>query len=180
MMNDLRITEKESGLLRELINCESVAIVWDLNAFYFNTKTTTYKLECLADLPEGAASEYDEIVFCRFQKLKQMVVFRESEAGFWYKIVTKATKVHEVKIVDIVQVFPQEALIDRVDITKYESGLNGLSLGCVIRTNEGSLPAFTLPSNFGFDWAEKYAFYSEGEVADILQTEIKKFELRPI
>lgn len=177
-MNDLRITGEEVDLLRDLMKYESVSVIWDLNAFYINSEKTTYKLECFDDLPEGSDSQFDEIVYCRFAKLSEKIEFCNPDPGFWYKILVEATRVEEVQIVDITQVFPQGILVDPDKISNFENGSNRVSLGCLFKVTEGFLPAFVLPSNYGFSWHEKYTFYSEEEAIFLLEKEIGKFELR--
>lgn len=176
-MNDVRINNGEIQHIRDLMNSESVSIIWDLNAFYFDDDVTTYKLECFADLPE-AGSDYDEIVYCRFIRLSERVEFRQSEPGFWYKIVSEAVKVEDVQIVDTFQIFPEESLIGADEISKHDEGVNRVSIGFLIKTSDGFLPAFVLPSNYGFDWHDKFSFYTEQEVMALLETKIRTFELR--
>ncbi len=45
---------------------------------------------------------------------------------------------------------------------------------------KGLIPAFHLPSNYGFEWAEKFDFYPAQEIREILKVKIKEFELREI
>ncbi len=164
----------------KLIKKQSISIVWDINAFYFNTNDLTYKLECFDDLPEGSDYEYDEIFFCRFEKLDKKIKFHKDNPKFWYKIILEDTGIESIKIVDVIEVYPDETLINETEKGNFNNGLNYLTLGFVIETKEGFIPAFLLPSNHGFTWLEKYGFYSENEVKILLKENIKKFELRAV
>ncbi|MEP6902053.1 MAG: hypothetical protein ABJA66_09900 [Actinomycetota bacterium] len=179
-MNELEFTTEEVSLISEIINQKSVSIIWDINAFYFNTQQFTYKLECISDLPEGSNYEYDEIFYCRFEKLNEKVSFSSNDPKFWYKIISKEIKVDSIKIINIIQVFPKDFLIDISEISNYKKGLNKLSLGLIVETKEGSIPAFLLPSNHGFTWQTKYDFYSQAEVSELLTDKITKFKLRTV
>jgi hypothetical protein len=179
-MSDLRFTSEEIKLISDLTNYESVAIIWDINAFYFNTDKATFKLSCTGDLPEGSDYEYDEIFYCRFEKLPEKVSFSSNDPKFWYKIIPSEIKIDSVKIINVVQVFPKDFLIDSSEISNHERGLNKLSLGLIVETEKGLLPAFLLPSNHGFTWQTKYDFYSQAEVSELLKDNITKFELRMV
>lgn len=179
-MNDLRINSSEIILIRELIELKSVSIIWDINAFYFNSYDSTYKLECFDDLPEGSDFEYDEIFFCRFEKLNERIEFKTGDPKFWHKIVSEDTKIGSVKIVDVIEVYPDQRLIEESEKEKFESGLNYISLGLIIETDEGFVPAFLLPSNHGFTWLDRYDFYSEAELNKLLEENIKKFKLTTV
>ncbi len=177
-MSDLWFTNEEIKLISDLINYESVEIIWDINAFYFNTDKSTFKLFCETDLPKGSDYEYDEIFYCRFEKVDEKIGFKSNDPKFWYKIISTDIKIDSVKVIDVVQVFPNDILISINELSEFEDGLNKLSLGLIIGTEKGLLPAFLLPSNHGFDWQTKYDFYSETEIKEVLEKNIKKFELR--
>jgi hypothetical protein len=179
-MNGLALTKDEVNLISEMIKQQSVSIIWDINAFYFNTQKLTYKLECESDLPEGSDWEYDEIFYCRFEKLKKKLSFSSNDPKFWYKIISDETKIESVKIVNVIQVFPKDILVTCAEKSKHNSGLNKLSLGLIIETKKGLIPAFLLPSNHGFHWQTKYDFYSETEIEEILEKDVRKFELRKV
>ena len=179
-MNDLRINSGEISLIIELIKKQSISIIWDINAFYFNANNSTYKLECFDDLPEGSDYEYDEIFFCRFEKLDKKIEFQKDNPKFWYKIISEDIKIESIKIVDVIEVYPDEILIDETEKENFNNGLNYLTLGFVIETKEGFVPAFLLPSNHGFAWLDKYGFYSENEIGNLLKENIEKFELRAV
>ena len=179
-MKDLRINNEEINLIIELVKHQSISIIWDINAFYFNTNESTYKLECIDDLPEGSNYKYDEIFYCRFEKLNEKIKFHKNNPKYWYKIISEGTKIESIKIVDIIEVYPDGILIDETEKRNFDKGSNYLSLGFVIETKEGFIPAFLLPSNHGFTWLEKYDFYSENEIDNLLKENIETFELRTV
>lgn len=178
-MKDLRLTDIEIELLSQLIGQESVSIIWDINAFYFNIEEFTFKLECFDEHPEGSDFEYDEIFFCRFTKLKKKEKFKEGDSSFWFKIISIQAIIKDIDIVEVAQKFPDNQLVD-IDELGNEDGINKVSLGLVLKTNEGIVPAVLLPSNHGFSWPDKYEFYSLSELEEILETEIKIYKIKKV
>jgi hypothetical protein len=176
-MKDLRLTDSEVALLSQLLREESVSIIWDLNAFYFNTENATYKLECLDDHPDGSDYEYDEIFYCTFTKLKKKEVFKEGDPKYWYKIISYKAKVETIEVVEAVQKFPENCLVNEFDLEKND-GLNKVTLGLIVTTSEGKVPAFLLPSNHGFSWPYKFDFYSFNEIEELLRKEIKIYKIK--
>lgn len=71
-MTDLRFTSTETKLIASLLNYDNISIIWDVNAFYFNTANATFKLECYDTQPEGSDNRFDEVFFCRFCKLNKL------------------------------------------------------------------------------------------------------------
>jgi hypothetical protein len=179
-MNDLRFTSDELKLLSELLNPSESSIIWDINAFYFNIAKSTYKLECFDASPDGSNYQYDEIFFCRFTKLSNQIQFEEDNEKYWYKIFSKSISISSFDIIDIIQVYPSQTIIDKNALKQYINGINRMTLGVVINTPLGSIPAFLLPSNHGFAWHPKFDFYSKGEIEEILKSDIKNYEIRSI
>jgi len=178
-MKDLRFTDSEVELLSQLLKEESLLIVWDLNAFYFNTKKETYKLECFDEHPEGSDFEYDEIFYCRFFKLEKPQKFKEGDSKYWYKIISTNTNIQAIEIVEVTQKFPEDVVVDEEQIQELK-GVNKVSLGLILLTSEGLVPAILLPSNHGFSWHDKYGFYNSSEVEEMLKKEIKKYKIKSV
>jgi hypothetical protein len=177
-MNDLRFTASEVKLLAELVNKNAVSIIWDINAFYFNTDSVTYKLECCDATPAGSDYQYDELFFCRLSKLPKEVRFEEGKVDYWYKIVACNTKILEIEVVETIQLFPGDKQLKEDELPVGIGGLNRLCLGLLITTAAGVIPATLRPSNYGFAWLEKYEFYERREVEAILANDIRKYQLR--
>jgi hypothetical protein len=175
-MKKLELNTNEIELLKNVIACEQVEIIWDINAFYFNTKDSTYKLECYTDIPNGSDYEYDEIFFCRFKKLKKKIMFEKGNSKYWYKIVTHNSKIEQIEVLNVCQIFPNDELIPITDKNIFINGLNSLTLGLIIKTDKGFIPAFLLPSNHGFHWQPKFGFYTEDEIENLILENIKHFE----
>ncbi|THH36294.1 hypothetical protein [Neolewinella litorea] len=166
-MIDLRVNVDQVALLRCLIgNC--VKIVWDINAFYFNTQTATYKLECRTELPEGARSQYDEIDYCKVFALEEAIEFENDSSKYWYKIIDTNTTVKSIYIIDVSHKFPEDKLIDLDLEYKKQNGVNNYTIGLIIITENGRIPAFITPSNFGFGWHPKFGYYSPNEIESLL------------
>jgi hypothetical protein len=178
-MKDLRFTDSEVELLSQLLKEESLSIVWDLNAFYFNTKKETYKLECFDEHPEGSDFEYDEIFYCRFFKLEKPQKFKEADRKYWYKIISTNTTILTIEIIEITQQLPDGVVVDDKMINEL-TGLNKVSLGLILTTTDGMVPAFLLPSNHGFSWHDKYGFYNSSEVEELLKNEIKTYKIKSV
>jgi len=176
-MKDLRLTDIEIELLSQLMEKESVSIIWDINAFYFNTAKDTYKLECCEDHPAGSNYEYDEIFYCKFLKLKKKQIFKEGDSKFWFKIISSQANIKEIDIVEVTQKFPEDKLVNIEELGN-EEGVNKLSLGLIIKTIEGMVPAILFPSNHGFIWLDDYRFYSLNEIEEILKSEIKTYKIK--
>ncbi|KAA9331815.1 hypothetical protein [Adhaeribacter soli] len=178
-MKDLRFSDSEVQLLSELLKLNSVEIVWDINAFYFNSEKVTYKLECFDDYPDGSNFEYDEIFYCRFLKLPELQKFKEGDPAFWFKIISTDSIIQAINILEVCHKYPEGVLVDESDELDFK-GLNNVSLGLIITTKEGVLPAFLLPANHGFTWLEKFGFYKDKEVEEILKHKIKKYKIREL
>jgi hypothetical protein len=177
-MNDVRFAASEVKLLAELLNKNAVSIIWDVNAFYFNAGSVTYKLECCDASPTGSDYQYDELLFCRLSKLPKEVRFEEGKVGYWYKIITSNTKILGIEVVETIQLFPGDKQLEEDELPVGIDGLNRLCLGLLITTAAGIIPAILRPSNYGFAWLEKYEFYERSEVEAILANDIIKCQLR--
>jgi hypothetical protein len=126
-MKDLRLSVEEIDLLSQMIGKESVSIIWDLNAFYFNVENSTFKLECFDAQPEGSDFEYDKIFFCRFSKVKNQEYFKKEDSKYWYKILINQAKVIGINIVEVAQKFPDNQLVD-LNESSNQAGINKISL----------------------------------------------------
>jgi hypothetical protein len=178
-MKDSRLTDSELELLSQLLKEDSVSIVWDINAFYFNTAKASYKLECFDDKPDGSGYEYDEIFFCKFLKLSKKEKFEVGNPKYWYKIIAKKAKIKALEVVEVVQKYPEARLVEENEL-EATAGINKVSLGLIITTTEGLVPAFLLPSNHGFSWPSKFDFYSFNEVNELLREEIKIYKIKTV
>ena len=178
-MKDFRIDIKQIELLNELIGIEST-IIWDINAFYFNSSNTSYKLECLEDIPAGSEYKYDEIFYCEFIKHENQIEFEEGNPKYWYKIIDKKAKIESIEIINIIQEFPDDELLNNENETTNSKGINRLTIGLIIKTENGWIPAFLLPSNHGFSWQGKYQYYQKEEVEFLLRKEIKKYQIKTV
>ena len=173
-MKDFRIKDDQLVLLNEVKNTE-LDIIWDINAFYFNSESTTYKLDCISSYPEGATGQYDEIFYTNFSKLKSKSIFELNNTKYWYKIIDNKSRIESIELVNIIQEFPQNRLLNDKTESKNPDGLNYITSGLIIKTGNGYVPALLLPSNHGFTWQTKYEYYTEAEIDDILKTDIKKY-----
>ena len=171
-MTDLRFTSTEIQLIASLLNHDAVSIIWDINAFYFNTADTTYKMECLEAQPEGSDYEFDEVFFCRFEKLAECGRFDDSEQGYWFKTVVANAKIRSIEVIETAHVFPDNTLSS---IQVHGNGITHVSLGLVINTDAGIVPAWLLPSRHGFTWLEKQRVYTSDEVDKWLRYDIKVY-----
>lgn len=176
-MNDLTLTERQKGLIRNLINVQKTEIVWDINAFYFNTKQASFKLECFDASPVGSIDKYDEIFYCEFSELDARLKFEHNKPDFWYKIISDDCKILEVKYVNVIELFPDNKLVPLGDAINNNAGLNKSTLGLILHTDKGFVPAFLLPSNHGFTWHPKIDFYSKHEIDQLLVKNIAYYEL---
>jgi hypothetical protein len=177
-MKDLSIDNKQIELIKKLTEFSSMEIIWDLNAFYFNSEMKTYKLECFVDHPEGSNFKYDEIFFCRFSELNERIEFKDEDSNFWYKIISRSCKIAGIKSLNVLELFPDNELIPIENFKNYEHGLNKLTLGLIIETDKGFLPAFLLNSNHGFQWQPKYEFYTAMEIDELIAENIKYYEIK--
>jgi len=177
-MKDLTIDTKQINLIQNLAEFSSVEIIWDLNAFYFNTEKKTYKLECFDEIPEGSDFKYDEIFYSTFTDLKKRIEFEENNPKFWYKIISNGCKILGIKYINVYELFPDNELIPIKSLEKYHSGLNKSTLGLIIETDKGFLPAFILPSNYGFQWQPKFEFYTAVEIDKLIIEKIQYCEIK--
>ncbi len=178
-MQDLRIDINQINSLESLKN-KDVSIIWDINAFYFNLNNTTYKLECLNKNPVGSNYQNDEIFYCQFVKLSEKIEFEEGNPKYWYKIIDKKANIASIRIIDIIQEFPDDnLLIDENDATN-KNGINKLTVGLILETKKGWIPAFLLPSNHGFSWQDKYQYYQKEEVMMLLKQELIKYKIKTV
>ena len=177
-MTDLTVDIKQIELIKTLTEFSSIEIIWDLNAFYFNSEVKTFKLECLADHPEGSDFKYDEIFYCKFLELNDRIKFEDENSKYWYKIISRCCKIIGIKSLNVFELFPDNKLIPIEDLKKYDHGLNKLTLGLIIETDQGFLPAFLLNSNHGFHWQPKYEFYTKMEIDKLIAENIKHFEIK--
>jgi hypothetical protein len=179
-MNDVRFTSSEIKLLAELLNENAVSIIWDVNAFYFNTNRATYKLECCDAYPAGSDYKYDELFFCKFSRLPERMRFEKGEVDYWYKTIACNAKILGIEIVEAIQWFPGDKLLEESELPVETDGLNRLCLGLLITTMAGIIPAILLPSNYGFAWLEKYSFYGRSEIEAMLLDDIRKYQLKKL
>jgi hypothetical protein len=128
-INSFALKDQEIELIKEMMACEDVEIVWDINAFYFNTRGITYKLSCFEEIRYGSEYKYDEIFFCRFDKLEEPLSFDKNESKYWYTIITANCKLQKIELINVCQVFPNDELIPETDRWKFKDGLNNLTLG---------------------------------------------------
>jgi hypothetical protein len=171
-MTDLRFTSTEIQLIAQLLNHDALSVIWDINAFYFNTPDTTYKMECFDAHPEGSDYEFDEVFFCRFEKLAERAEFDDSQPEYWFKTVATNAKISFIEVIETAHVFPEDNLIS----TQVNGpGITPVSLGLLICTETGVIPAFLLPSNYGFTWLEKQSLYTSDAVEEMLQCHIKTY-----
>jgi hypothetical protein len=177
-MKDLTIDKKQIELIHTLTKFSSIEIIWDINAFYFNTDSKTYKLECFDEKPEGSDYKYDEIFYCQFQSLNERIEFEENNPKFWYKIISKDCKIIDICFLNVIELFPDNELVSTDNEGIYKSGLNKSTLGLIIETDKGFLPAFILPSNHGFQWQPKFDFYSKTEIDKLIIEKIKYCEIK--
>lgn len=177
-MNDLSFDTEQIELLKKLTDFDTVEIIWDLNAFYFNTNLKTYKLECFDARPLGSNYEYDEICYCIFVELEKRIEFTLSDKKHWHKIFSSGYKITGLEWINIIEHFPENRLIPTENQEAYQNGLNKSSLGLIIQTDKGFLPAFLLPSNFGFHWQPKFDFYSRLEIDELISENIKYYEIK--
>lgn len=175
-MKDLTIDRNQIELLKELMQFETLEIIWDINAFYFNTELQTYKLECFDEKPLGSEYQYDEIFYCQFLKLEKQLKFDKNNPKYWYKIISKSCRILKIQSVNIMQLFPDDRLISYAKDNQLE-GINKLTVGLIIETDKGLVPAFLLPSNFGFQWQPKFDFYLKNEIEDLLFENLTHFKI---
>ena len=177
-MKDLTLNKEQIELLINLTHFESVEIVWDLNAFYINSNLKTYKLECFAEKPLGSDYQYDEIFYCQFMELKKHIEFDGKDTKYWHKIISKDCKIIGIKYLNVMELFPEDILIPIENYETHKTGLNKSTLGLIIETNKGFIPAFLLPSNHGFSWHKKFEFYSKTEITELINENIKHYEIK--
>lgn len=178
LMKDLSIDIKEIKLIKKLTELSSIEIIWDLNAFYFNSEIKTYKLECFVDKPEGSDFKYDEIFYCRFLELNERIEFEDENSKFWYKIISRNCKIIGINSLNVLELFPNNELIPTENLKNHKYGLNKLTLGLIIETDKGFIPAFLLNSNHGFHWQPKYGFYTAMEIEKLIAENIKYYEIK--
>ena len=176
-MQDLRIDNNQIDLLDEL-NGNIFTIIWDINAFYFNTPNTTYKLECIDEKPVGSEYKYDEIFYCKFFKLEEKIEFEVGNPKYWYKVIDKKAMIESIRIIDIIQEFPKDELLNKEEEALNRNGINKLTIGLIVKTEKGWIPAFLLPSNHGFSWQEKYAYYEKEEIELLVKQELRKYKIK--
>jgi len=177
-MKDISFKENQITILTKLISFNSVEIIWDINAFYINTNNLTFKLECLVDYPLGSNYEYDEISYCDLYQLDEIIKFDDDNSIYWYKILSKNCKINNISYINILQEFPSDELVDLNKIEKSVVGLNKITIGIILQTNLGFIPAFLLPSNYGFQWQPKFDFYNENEINKLIRENIKYYEIK--
>jgi hypothetical protein len=177
-MNDVRFTASEIQLLTELLNKEAVSIIWDINAFYFDTEDATYKLECCDEQSAGSDEQYDELFFGKLYKLSKRVRFEANREKYWYKIISHNVKILEIELVETIQYFPGDKLFDKHELPVNTDGLNKLCLGLIVTTTVGIIPAILMPSNYGFMWLERYGLYERSEVETILVNDVGKYQIQ--
>lgn len=177
-MNDARLTAAEVECLTELLDKDAVSIIWDINAFYFNTNSTTYKLECCEEHPAGSDYQYDELFFCKFSRLPRMLLFEKGEASYWYKIIASDAKILEIELVETAQLSPGDRVLGEDELPVNTDCLNKLCLGLLVTTTAGVVPAIIRPSSYGFTWLEKYGLYERSEVEKMLVNDVRKYQLR--
>ena len=131
----------------------------------------------MGDKPVGSDYEYDENFYCRLFDLKERIEFKENDPKFWYRIISPNCKILRIQYLNVIQLFPDNKIIPINAADKDKKGLNKLTLGMVIETDKGFLPAFLLPSNHGFQWQPKYGFYSKSEVEKLLEENIRDYEI---
>ena len=130
------------------------------------------------DVPEGGnAEEYDEIFFCSMTLLKEKEQFQENDPRYWYKVLSKDCKVLSIKSLNVLHKFPDNKLIPPDKIDTSNMGVNKYSLGLIIETDQGYVPAFLLPSNHGFQWCDKFDFHSLKEINELLSKNIEHYEI---
>lgn len=177
-MNDISFDKRQIELLKEIVDLDMVEIIWDLNAFYFNTDFKTYKLECFDARPLGSNFEYDEICYCVFVELDKRVEFTLTDTKHCYKIFSSNYRITSLEWLNVIEHFPENRLIATENQIAYQNGLNKSTLGLIIQTDSGFLPAFLLPSNFGFHWQPKFDFYSRTEIDELLSENIEHYEIK--
>lgn len=171
-MTDLRFTPVEIQLLSSLLSYDSLSVIWDINAFYFNTPKITYKLECFEAHPEGSDYEFDEVFFCRFEQLTEYIEFDATQAEYWFKVVATDTHIRSLEVIETAHVFPGNTM---THLQNRGHGVTLISLGLVINTDAGVIPALLLPSNHGFTWLKKQGLYTSDEVEELLLHDIKTY-----
>ncbi|GAB3577673.1 hypothetical protein [Hymenobacter daeguensis] len=176
-MNDLTLDDKQMQLIKNLVGLRTIEIVWDINAFYFNTPLASFKLECLDASPTGSDYKYDEIFYCEFSECGTRLIFENNAHKYWYKIICSDCNVHSIQYINVVELFPENKLIPLERLYNYETGLNKSTLGLIVQTDKGFVPAFLLPSNHGFTWQPKFDFYSKDEIDQLLIDNIKFYEV---
>jgi len=176
-MNDLTINDRQKLLMKTLIGLQAVEIVWDINAFYFNTQLASFKLECLEAVPLGSNYAYDEIFYCDFSECNTRIRFENGDKNFWYKIISSDCVIHKIDFISVIELFPENKVIPIESANNHEQGLNKSTLGLILQTNKGFVPAFLLPSNHGFTWQPKFDFYSKDEVDQLLVDNIMYYEV---
>ena len=175
-MKDLTFDKKQLKLFKSLTDSASVEIIWDMNAFYFNTDSKTYKLECFDEKPLGSDFLYDEIFYCKFLELNKPLKFDENDSKFWYKKISKDCKILSFQFINIIQLFPDDIILPIKNANMQQDGINFLTVGVIVETSEGFLPAFLLPSNHGFQWQPKFDFYSKDEIHELLSENLEYYE----
>jgi hypothetical protein len=162
-MHDYTNGAAQVKLISQLIQQPIHQVIWDVNAFYFNTSKTTIKLECLADNPEEAAHDYDEICYTRIFNLNKTLTFKE--ASKWaFKIVATDIRISKIEVLPTFIKFPES--ITAKEEKEFESnfGLNKIDLGLAIYIDNLFLPAYLLPNNFGFVWLNEKRLYKKEEL----------------
>ena len=129
-------------------------------------------MECFEARPEGSNYEFDEVFFCRFDKLAEYIKFDDSQAGYWFKKISTNSRIRSLEIVETAHAFPDNTI---TNIQDSGQGITLVSLGLLISTDAGIIPALLLPSNHGFTWLEKQRLYTSAEVEELLQHDIRTY-----
>src|SRR5688500_9751028 len=106
-MKDFTFDKQEITLIRSLLEQNIEAVVWDINAFYFNMKDKTVKLECVDEIPEGAHDRFDEIICTRILKLESKWEFF-TDSNYTYKIIAQDLQITKIELLQAMVKFPQE------------------------------------------------------------------------
>lgn len=178
IMTDLTLRNEEIEAIKELKEFHSIKIIWDVNAFYLNSDKRTFKLGCFDEIPEGSDYEYDEIFYCRFEELPYYIEFFENDSNYWYKIISEDCRIVNIQCINVVQLFPDNKIVPIENYKSSENGLNRSTIGLIIETDKGFVPAFLLPSNFGFNWLNKFEFYTKSEIENLINEQLKYCEIK--
>jgi hypothetical protein len=161
-MKDFTYGQHEIILLRILLERRIEAVVWDINAFYFNIKDGTFKLGCEEEIPEGANDRFDEIVFSRIRKLEKKLSFY-NDSRYTYKIIAEDVQITKIEVLQAMIKFPEEIFLSG-DRWNNDIGLNYISLGLLIWIGDRVIPAYVIRNWFGFLWQNKQAIFPSDEI----------------